>query len=752
MGKLVKGLLIVLGVFVAVIAAAAVVLPMYFDPNDYKDEMAEAVKEQTGRDLTIAGDIGLSVFPWLGAEIGETSLSNAQGFGDKPFAEIQEVAVRLKLMPLLKGNIEVGRVSLSGLRLRLAKDASGRSNWDDLSKDKEAPAAEKPDAKEEGGKEFEVKSLQVEGVEINDAAIYWSDASAGANYKLEEVNLDTGVIKPGEPFPLTASFVINQEAPALTTQVSISTTANVDAESQKYGLQALVLDLTAIGEGIPNGKQSIALTADADVDLKAQTANLPNLRVKAAGGELNGSLQASQILGDPVLKGAIKGENLAPRDIMKTLGMQVPETSDGSVLANASIDTKFSGKLSNLSISPLKLVLDDTNVNGSASLRRNSPLVVGFDLNVDGIDLDRYLPPREMPEAKDTAAAAKAPPSEGKAAKAKSNTEINDTEIPVDFLKTLNLDGKLRVKTLKVKGMSIDNVQLLVESKGGVLDLKPLDASLYNGNADIRGQINASGATPSFALKTNLKSVQSGPLLKDLMGHDHLSGLANIALDLTSRGNTVGATRQALNGTINVEFLQGQIKGFNLVQMIRAARARFKGEAPPPAEPQVTDFAVLSLSGVIQNGVMTSNDLNFKSPFLRVGGEGKINLASEVIDYLAKVSIVGSGKGQGGKDLEDLKGLTIPIRLKGSLTSPGWKIELTDAIKEEAKARLEAEKAKAKAELEAKVEAEKAEAREKLKKKRKEQEDKLKSKLFEKLTGSKPAEEAAAEGSEAAAE
>ncbi len=736
MGKLIKILLVILGVFVGAVVALAIFLPMYFDPNDYKDEIAAAVKEQTGRDLTIAGDIGLSVFPWLGAEIGETRLSNAPGFGDKPMAEIADVAVRLKLMPLLQGNIEVGRISLSGLRLRLAKNAQGQTNWEDMqqaARKEEASGprdeAEQGDAGKQGG--FEVKTLQVEGVDVNDAAIYWNDASTGAVYKLEEVNLETGVIKPGDPFPLTLDFVMNQQEPPLTTQVDLTTTASVDVEKQIYGLKELVLNLTAIGEGIPGGKQSINLTADADVNMQSETASLPNLVVEAAGGRLDGSVQASQLLGDPVLKGSLKGDKLSPRDIMKTLGMEVPNTADPNVLSKASVNVQFNGKLSNLSIKPLTVVLDDTNINGSASLRQQSPLVIGFDLNVDSIDLDRYLPPSEKPKPKDAGAVGSALPAEGKAASKSGSSDINDTEIPVDVLKSLNLNGALKVKSFKIKGMHMDNVALKVESSGGVLDITPLDASLYKGNADIRARVNAAAATPAYMLKTNIRSVQSGPLLKDLMGDDRLSGLANIALDLTSTGKTVGAVRQDLDGTINVEFLEGKIKGFNLVQMIRAAKARLTGAPPPPEQPQETDFAVLAMSGVINNGVMTSNDLNFKSPFLRVGGEGQVNLASEVIDYLAKVSIVGSSTGMGGKELEDLKGLTIPIRLKGSLTSPSWKIELDEALKEKAKARLEEEKAKAQAELDAKKE----EARQEYEQKKEEKKDELKRKLFDKLTG-----------------
>ena len=722
MGKLVKILLIILGLAVAGVVALAVLLPLYFDPNDFKQEIAEATKDKTGRDLTLAGDIGLSVFPWLGVELGESSLSNAPGFGDKPFAEFKNAAVRLQLMPLLRGEIEVGRVTLDGLRLRLAKNKQGVNNWQDMqaqmAKEDKPDAVKEGEDKKEEKSSFEVKSLQVAGVDIKDAAVYWDDAQAGTNTKLESLNIETGTLVPGKPAPVELNFVIDLGEPNVTGQVNAKAQLNVDVENQRYAAQGLLFELVAIGEGVPNGKQTISLTADASVDLAAQTLSLPNLVLNAAGGQLIGKLDGKKIIDAPVLSGSLVGKNLSPRDIMKTLGQDVPKTADSSVLSSASLDVKFDGPLDNLQIKPLVAKLDDTNINGSASLRRNSPLVIGFDLNVDSIDLDRYLPPTDKPKAKDSGGVKAAPPAEGKVAKKeKSNDDVNSTEIPLDALKSLNMDGQLRIAKLMVKGMKMDKVGMDVESRAGVLKIKPLDAALYQGNADIRGTVDAN--TARYTLQTDIKSVQSGALLKDLMGDDKLSGLANVKLNLTSSGKTVGAVRQALNGTVNVEFLEGKLKGFNLGQMLRAAYARFKGQPAPPPEEQVTDFAALTLDGQINNGVMTRSDLNFKSPLFRVIGEGKLDLVNEGIDYLAKISVVDTLTGQGGKDLADLKGITIPLRLTGDLFAPNYKIDFGNMFEEKAKAKLDAVK---------------EERTEELKVKKKEKENELKDKLRDKFS------------------
>ncbi len=737
MGKLIKVLLIIVGLVIAGIVALAVLLPLYFDPNDFKEEIAQAAEDKTGRKLALKGDIGLSVFPWLGVELGETSLSNAAGFGEQPFAEFRSAAVRLQLMPLLRGDIEVGRVTLDGLRLRLAKNAQGVNNWQDMQAHmakQDKADADKPKPEDKEPSRFQVKSLQVAGVEINDAALYWSDAQAGTNTKLESLNLETGTLVPGKPAPVEMDFVIALAEPNVTGQVSAKAQVNVDVEKERYAAEGLTLEVTAIGEGVPNGKQTISLSGDARADLAAQTLSLPNLVLNAAGGKLTGSVDAKQILNAPVLSGSLAGNNLSPRDIMQTLGMEVPKTADSSVLSAASLNVKFDGPLDNLQIKPIAAKLDDTSISGSASLRRSSPLVIGFDLNVDAMDMDRYLPPVDKPKAKDSGGTKSAPPSEGKVAKTdKDRGEINNTEIPVDVLKSLNLDGKLRIKQLTVKGMKMDNVALDVGSRNGRLEIKPLDAALYKGNADIRAVVDASTARPSYSLKTNIRSVQSGALLKDLMGDDKLSGLANVALNLTSSGKTVGSVRQALNGTVDVEFLEGKIKGFNLGQMLRAAHARYKGEPAPPPEPQVTDFAALTLNGAIQNGVMTRSDLNFRSPLFRVIGEGKLDLVKEGIDYLAKVSVVDTLAGQGGKDLEELKGITIPVRLTGDLFAPNYKIDLGGMLEAKAKAKVDAVKTEQKEKLRAKKKAREGELKDKLR-------DKLNNRLFG--GGEEPSQEA----------
>ena len=138
---------LVAGALVLLLVAVMIGVSILFDPNDYKNQITMAVDDATGRTLTLEGDLSLNLFPRLSIGLGAAEFSNAEGFGDAPFARFESAELRIGLLPLLSRRLEIDRARLSGLRLNLARDARGRTNWDDLSGD--ASAAEAADAAEQ---------------------------------------------------------------------------------------------------------------------------------------------------------------------------------------------------------------------------------------------------------------------------------------------------------------------------------------------------------------------------------------------------------------------------------------------------------------------------------------------------------------------------------------------------------------------------------------------------------------------------
>jgi AsmA protein len=268
MGKLFRFIAYLIGLLVVVVIAAAVIIPMVVDPNDYKPEISALVKESTGRELDIQGDIGLSVFPWLALELGEVRLSNAPGFGETPFAEVKGASVRVKLMPLLQQQLEMDTVTLDGLALDLSRNAEGVTNWDDLvAATAAAETAEQAPASEQQGPPL--AALAVGGVQIRDARVAWNDQMAGQRVALSDFDLTTGAIEPGKPVNLETSFDLASNAPLLDVRTEIAGEAAFDNELSRVEVGGLRLDLD-VRQGPEALRGTISLLTDVIADLAGQ--------------------------------------------------------------------------------------------------------------------------------------------------------------------------------------------------------------------------------------------------------------------------------------------------------------------------------------------------------------------------------------------------------------------------------------------------------------------------------------------------
>ena len=173
------------------------------------------------------------------------------------------------------------------------------------------------------------------------------------------------------------------------------------------------------------------------------------------------------------------------------------------------------------------------------------------------------------------------------------------------------------------------------------------------------------GATPGLGETAKLDGIQINPLLKDFSGTDVVSGQGTVTLDVSGNGATVGALKRSLDGQVAVKLANGAVKGFNLGEILRKGQALLSSAqngAPSTSSGAAstgsqTDFTAMSVSGTIKNGILTSNDLQAASPLLRVTGAGTVDIPRMTIDYVAKPMVVNTATGQGGKSLDQLRGI-----------------------------------------------------------------------------------------------
>lgn len=671
MGKLLKILFSIVAVCVALVVVAAIVLPLVVDPNDFKPQIVSAVQEKTGRKLEIDGDIGLSVFPWLGLELGTVRLGNAAGFDAPYMVSMDSAQVRVKLLPLLKKQLEVDTVTLAGLKLNLAKDTAGRTNWADL-QGEAAPEA-KPEAAGEGGAP-ELGSLAVGGIAVTGASLLWDDRSSGARYAIEDLALTTGEIAAGEAFDLDLRFRVQASEPAMDSRFALTGNVDLAPDLKAVNIKGARLDIEAQGDDVPGGKTAVSLRTDLALDLAAQTLNLPDLVIEALGLNITGNVSGSGVGGEaPKFSGALKVAGFAPRELLGRLGQPAPATADPAVLGKADAALDWDASTKHFAVKKLTLHLDDTTVTGNARVDSFEAPAIGFTLAVDTFSLDRYLPP---PPAEGAAAAPAAPAGEAKPPQ-------------LEGLRKLNLNGKITVAEMRAFNLEYRDAELQVKSRDGVLRMHPLGAKLYGGSYQGDITLDASRKTPRISVNENLSGVQAGPLLKDLIGDDKVLGTANMKAQFSGTGLTPDELRRTVNGNASFSFTDGAVRGVNIAALIRDARARLKSEAVTAASgPNQTDFAELSGTVNVSNGVARNEDLLLQSPLLRIAGAGQTSLVEETIDYTLTTKLVGSLEGQGGKGLEDLKGVTIPVKVSGTWSKPSYAPDVAAALSEAAKAKV----------------------------------------------------------------
>ncbi len=683
-------------------------LVLLVDPNRFKPQLIAAVQQQTGRELRIDGELGWSFYPVLGIDIGRAELANAAGFGEEPMLAVERVAVGVELLPLLDGALNVSQLRLERPIIRLAKDERGHSNWDDILEFREARADTREPEAAQPGEESDGGELQVavSGLQLVEAALHWRDAQKQQQFQFAPIDLETGAIKPGEAVEIALSLGFDSAQPPLRGELKLAMKLTAAENFESFAWRDLALSVQATGDDLPAGALTATLRGDGAIDMQAQTLSLPAVVANVAGLEMQASIKGEQIVDAPRVSGSVKVAPLSLRKLLADLRVDLPETADAKVLQRFALQGEFNATPQRVVLDPLRVEIDDSTLNGKFDAGLGEVTRLGFNLQLDRLDLDRYLPP-DQPAAAQEAGPAPATPAE-----------------PVDFafLDTLALDGRIAIGHLQVKHLDLHEVTLTAKSNGRRVLLDPLIATLYGGKADVRIDLDARGAVAKTTVRSSLQQVQLGALLDAwLQKRGPIEGSGNLTGDFSFTGLDAGAILGSLSGGGELRLGDGALRGVNVAQEIRNALALVNRQ-PRQQEAQKSDFTKLVVPFRVADGTFSWSQLSASSPLLRVGSNGSFKLADLAVNSKLDVTVVQSLKGQGGEPLGELAGLLVPVTLRGTFSDPKISVDLVRVLEQ---TKLGARKAELETELK-----EKAKAREDELKAR---EDELKGKASKEL-------------------
>lgn len=631
-----KKLLAIVGGILVLLIVVAVAVPFLVPTETYKNQVQKQVQAATGRDLSIAGDVGFSLLPSTTLTVNKLALSNPEWAQEDYLARLDSLKVKVDPWALFGGELKVQSFVLQNPVIQLEIGKDGTPSWQFGTSDGAEASGDGG-----GGGSMPLQDITLKDVRLANGEVVYFDARSGVRHRVTNVNASLALQTLDGPFSADGSLAYNGET----------------------------LDV-ALDTGPPRG-----LLAGKPTDVTLSLESEP-ITLSYDGSVTQGSPQK--------LEGEIDVAIPSMQNLAAWAGQPLDASEDTFQTFELAGSVKGTGQ--RYSFDADRIVFDKIEGNGELGVDLGGPKPsVAGELNLARLDVTPYMPPPTEP-ATDGADGGggddSAPPP---------RTEWSDAPIDVSALGMANVDFDLSVESIKAREIEVGKSALSVRLLEGELVADLTELRLYEGRGTGRVRVDSRPDVPAFNMVFDLKDVAARPLLADAAGFERLEGTGNIRFDVTGKGRSQKAIVNNLNGDGAVRFTDGAIVGLNLAKMVRNVGNAFTGDGGT----QKTDFAELAGTFTIRDGVLRNDDLVMLNPLLRIRGEGMSDIAARTVDYRVTPKAVASLQGQGGDVTES--GVAVPVIIEGPWHDIGYRPDLEsvmkDVIKDPAKVKKSAKDA-----------------------------------------------------------
>ncbi len=542
----------------AALGGVVAALPFVVPAGIYKERIERAVSDAAGRKFTIAGPLRFTLFPTLGLTAERAALANLPGRAGA-FATAEAVHVGLRLVPLLRGRIEVSEIVLERPMIALEVDRDGRANWIFVRRRPSRPG---------GGTPASV-TPHFSGLRIAHGFVRYGNARRGDARSVDDLDATVDMTELDRPAGAEGTFVYAGRPVRFALRVPVPR-ALLDGRTAALdlSLNAAPMRLRFQGAAAPDGDAQGRLTMD-----------MPSLR--RAGEWLGAKLPSGGGLGALSLSGAIR--------------------SSGRIVA----------------LTELNIRLDGAAIGGALTLDTSGKIPdVAGRLRVDRLDLNPYLhaPPRS------------GPPGPAR----RRDGGWSREKVALDALRRIDARVVLDAASLKIKSLTLGRTRIDVALRDGRLRALLGPMALYGGSGKAELDVDAHAPVPGFHNAATFTDVALQPFLRDTIGVGQIAGTGTIALDVTAQGTSADAIMHRLGGRGSIAFRDGRLDGVDLGAVARTVQALIGAAGAGGA---FTDYAAMSGSFRIANGVLASDDFQLAGPLIRTAGSGTVDIGRRAIDF-----------------------------------------------------------------------------------------------------------------------
>lgn len=446
-----RKLLIGLATVVVVLVAAVLVVPSLIDWNGYKPEIEAAVKDATGRDLRLEGDIALAVLPSPSLSVEKVAFANIAGGSVPEMARLESLRVHVALLPLLTGSVHVTSVTLVKPTIVLERVADGRANWE-LS-GAAAPAAPASGASgADGPTGGGAPAVALDSASIEGGTIIYRDAVARSEHRIENLSATVSAGGLQGPYEIDGSFA--------------------------YQGLPMTLDATvgALGGERPAAVRLTVVAAD-----KALTVTLGG-SLDAAGPSFAGDARIEA----PDLGRAVERLALAPGS-----APAAPIASGQAMVLTTSVGVSPAA----VKLDSLVLALGESRLQGSAAVALGEVPTIDVKLTGNRLDLDALLPKAAAPVPAGAATPAATGSGSGAGSGAAAPEAATEIALPAGIGGSLDI----AIDAVQYRGASIRKVRLAGDLVDGAANLRLATAQLPGGTeVTLTGTALSADGEPHF--------------------------------------------------------------------------------------------------------------------------------------------------------------------------------------------------------------------------------------------------------------
>ncbi|MVW90082.1 AsmA family protein [Pseudomonas sp. PB101] len=682
--------LVLLGLLL-IIVALGFALTHLFDPNDYKDEIRQIARDKAHIELTLNGDIGWSLFPWLGLELHDASVATMVK-PTEPYADLQMLGLSVRVLPLLRREVQMSDVRVEGLNLRLTRDKDGHGNWEDIGKlpatagtdaTVTPPAASEPapDASVAAEKPPQPIRLDIDSLTVNNARVEYTDERTGKSFSAESIQLSTGAVHDSVNIPLKLTAFLSSNQPALRVRTELNGELRIARALQRYQFEDMKLSGEVTGDPLQGKSMTFSAQGQLVLDKAANVAEWTGIKISANQLRALGELKVNDLDKTPQVSGGISIAQFDLAKFVDSIGQKLPAMAEGS-LSKVELVSRIAATPTSLALDNLNLKLDDSTFSGRIAVEDFAKQSLRAVLKADTFNVDRYLPPKSAEANSATQVRqAEVASTEADAMAGAGSTPLppaptkdawsNERLLPVERLSKLDVDADLTFGQLTLQKLPIHNAALKATGQGGLLTLANLRGDLYEGNFESTGTLDVRQAVPALNLQTKISRVPAEKILESQGKNPPVKGLVTLNSNLTGNGNSQKALIETLNGTASFVINNGVLLNANLEQQLCKGIATLNRKTLS-GEPRGKDTPFQELKGnlTLRNGVASNPDLKVRIPGMTVNGDGDVDLRVLGMDYRVGILVEGDTSAMPDPACQvgdKFVGIEWPLRCRGPL-------------------------------------------------------------------------------------